>query len=171
VELFGVSLGQLVAAITPSIQVGILVRPVYHGHFDHLLFVPLSTFASGPTAKPGSAFLTRWCYYTVSESGTHLERMGISTEPIHATAKRHAIHRAPVRLLYLCLKSSAFHRFTWLVLVVCRYAAHRASSLFSTPHLDFPVPLGLTTSWTHSEGIWKTLATPKLVDIASTRQA
>jgi hypothetical protein len=25
--------------------------------------------------------------------------MGISTEPIHTTAKRHAIYRAPVRLL------------------------------------------------------------------------
>jgi hypothetical protein len=57
------------------------------------------------------------------------------------------------------------------VLVVCRYAASQESSLFSILHLDFPVPHGLTTLWAHSEGIWKTLVTPKLVDIASTRQA
>lgn len=38
VELFGVSLGQLVAAITPSVQVGIL--------FDPFLMVILTTFCS-----------------------------------------------------------------------------------------------------------------------------
>ena len=27
---------------------GHFVRPVHHGHFDHLLFVPFSTFAGGP---------------------------------------------------------------------------------------------------------------------------
>ena len=38
VELFGVSLGQFVAAITPSVQVGIL--------FDPFLMVVLTTFCS-----------------------------------------------------------------------------------------------------------------------------
>ena len=40
-------------ALYPS---GHFVRPIHHGHFDHLLFVPLSTFASGPTAKLGFRF-------------------------------------------------------------------------------------------------------------------
>jgi len=91
-------------ALYPS---GHFVRPVHHGHFDHLLFVTLSTFTGGPsTLIQFSAFFFweggRWCYYPVSESGTHLERMGIPTEPIHATAKRHAIYRASVRLLCPC---------------------------------------------------------------------
>ena len=71
----------------------------------------------------------------------------------------------------LCPSQSPFTGSLGFVLVDYRYAANRASSLFSTLHLDFPVPHGLTALWTHSEGIWKTLATPKLADIASTRQA
>ena len=169
VELFGVSLGQLIAAITPSVQVGILFDPFIMVILTTFCLYPFRPFAGGPTLSQVPLFLTRWRHYTVSESGTLLERMGISIEPVHATAKRHAIYRAPVRLFCLCPESSAIHGFTWLVSVDCRYAANRASSLFSTLHLGFPVPHGLTTSWTHSEGIWKTLTTPKLVDIASTR--
>jgi ATP-binding cassette, subfamily G (WHITE), member 2, SNQ2 len=40
VELFGVSLGQFVASITPSVQVGIL--------FDPFIMVVLTTFCSCP---------------------------------------------------------------------------------------------------------------------------
>lgn len=40
VEMFGVSLGQVIAAITPSVQVGIL--------FDPFLMVILTTFCSYP---------------------------------------------------------------------------------------------------------------------------
>src|SRR6266403_859877 len=61
VELFGVSLGQLVAAITPSVQVGIL--------FDPFIMVILTTFClytfdlrRWPHAKPRcSALLIRRC--------------------------------------------------------------------------------------------------------------
>jgi ATP-binding cassette, subfamily G (WHITE), member 2, SNQ2 len=48
VELFGVSLGQLTASITPSVQVGIL--------FDPFIMVVLTTFCS----YPFNTFLFQW---------------------------------------------------------------------------------------------------------------
>jgi len=72
VELFGVSLGQFIAAITPSVQVGILFDPFFHGRLDHFLR----------------------SNYSVSESCSLLEVVGVSTQPVHTIAKRHAINRA-----------------------------------------------------------------------------
>jgi|SRR5712671_5670552 len=89
VELFGVSLGQVVAAMTPSVQVGIL--------FDPFIMVVLTTFCSYfldlyNVVYAEALLLIRRCNHPVPESGSHLEGVGISSQPIHATTERHAIH-------------------------------------------------------------------------------
>jgi len=89
VELFGVSLGQLVAAITPSVQVGVL--------FDPFLMVILTTFCSYIFDLCGrlhaeSHLLIRRCNYSISKFSSHLEGVGVPTQPVHANAKRHAIY-------------------------------------------------------------------------------
>jgi hypothetical protein len=47
--------------------------------------------------SPLSIFFRRRSNYSVSESSSLLEVVGVSTQPVHAIAKRYAIHRASVR--------------------------------------------------------------------------
>jgi hypothetical protein len=89
VELFGVSLGQVVAAMTPSVQMGIL--------FDPFIMVVLTTFCSYffdlcNFVYAGALLLIRRCNHPVPESGSRLEGVGVSTRPIHATIECHVIH-------------------------------------------------------------------------------
>lgn len=55
VELFGVSLGQLAAAITPSVQVGVLLDPFIMVILTTFCLYPLD-LRRWPYAKPDSAF-------------------------------------------------------------------------------------------------------------------
>ena len=57
VEVFGVSLGQFIAAITPSVQVGIL--------FDPFLMVVLTTFCSYTFDLSGDLTLKIATFYKV----------------------------------------------------------------------------------------------------------
>ena len=93
--LFGVSLGQLVAALSPSVQVATdfpsqlscLAKPC--SHFQGCCaFQSLHRFGSGHIL---------WCNYSISGHDAFLEGLALSAGSIHKNSRCHGFYRATVR--------------------------------------------------------------------------